>query len=72
MMDKTSAEAISNEMLLVAARLDQSVALIVPHLSEGEADAYKLAVGELMGLMLIDFLNPIYETYPELKPEQLK
>jgi hypothetical protein len=58
-------------MLGIAVKLDESIALLAPHLSEEDYSNYRGAVGDLMGRMLIEFLNPRYKQYPSLKPEQL-
>lgn len=38
---------------------------------ESELNVYRSAVGEIMGRMLIDIMNPIYKQHPELKPKEL-
>jgi hypothetical protein len=70
-MNKNSAEIVSREMLDIAARLNSSVALLVEHLSQEDLQIYKGVVAELMGSILIEFLNPIYKTHPDLKPPEL-
>jgi hypothetical protein len=70
-MNEKSAEIVSREMLGIAAKLDESIALLAPHLSEEDYANYRGAVGELMGRMLLEFLNPLYKQYPSLKPERL-
>jgi hypothetical protein len=70
-MEKISAEIVNQEMLAVAARLNESVAVLVDHLSAKDASIYKLAVAELLGAILLDFLNPIYKEHPYLKPSEL-
>lgn len=69
--DKTVAVEISALMLEIGAKLDNSVSLVQKSCDEFELNAYRSAVGEIMGRMLIDIMNPIYKQHPELKPEQL-
>jgi hypothetical protein len=71
-MDEKSAEIVSREMLDLAARLDASIALMQIHLPPTDYVNYRGAVGELMGRMLIEFMNPLYKQYPALKPPQLR
>jgi len=33
---------------------------------------YRSAVGEIMGAILLEVLNPLYRTHPELKPKELR
>ncbi|HFU8550256.1 TPA: hypothetical protein ACH7IY_001190 [Escherichia coli] len=69
--DKTVAAEISVLMLEIGAKLDNSVSLVQKSCDESELNTYRSAVGEIMGRMLIDIMNPIYKQHSELKPEQL-
>ena len=71
-MNQEVATKVIELMLDVGARLDNSVALVQDNCSEAEFCAYRQAVGKLMGTMLLDIMNPVFDKYPELKPEQLK
>ena len=66
------AEEISKLMLEFGARLDASVALVKDNCTAEELQLYRRAVGEIMGAMLLDIMNPLYEKHPRLKPEQLR
>jgi hypothetical protein len=37
-----------------------------------EFQKYKRMIGQSMGCMLLDLINPIVELYPDLKPSQLE
>jgi phytoene/squalene synthetase len=70
-MDKELARRISDLMLDVTARLDESVALVQERGSAEELERYRGAVARILGEMLLEVLNPIYEEHPELKPPEL-
>ena len=69
--DKTLAADISALMLNIGSQLDASVLYVQQACDESELNIYSSAVGEIMGRMLIDIMNPIYKQHPELKPKEL-
>jgi len=69
--DKDIAKEISQLMLEYAAKLDVSVALVKQKCSMEEFEAYRKAVGTVMGYMLLDVMNPLYEKHPDIKPNDL-
>ncbi|ROL73683.1 hypothetical protein BK634_02855 [Pseudomonas chlororaphis] len=69
--DKAIAQATLDLYLDVLQRVDQHLADTLPHLDDGQARAYKLATGKVMGEIIEAFLNPLIRQHPELKPEQL-
>jgi hypothetical protein len=70
-LDKKTASQVSELMLEYSAKLDQSLKMVMDNCSEQEFKSYRDAVGQLMGVMLLDVMNPIYKQHPDLKPEQL-
>jgi hypothetical protein len=70
-MKRDVAEAINKLMLEYGARLDESVRLVMESCSNSEFEAYRAAVGQIMGTMLLDVMNPIYREHPDLKPPEL-
>jgi hypothetical protein len=70
-MKKDVAEAINQLMLEYGAKLDSSVKLVMDTSSTEEFESYRAAVGQIMGTMLLDIMNPIYVEHPELKPPGL-
>jgi hypothetical protein len=70
--NKETAKQISALMLELGAKLNESVALVRDTCEASEFNVYRSAVGQLMGTMLLDVMNPLYSTHPELKPEELK
>jgi hypothetical protein len=70
-MKKDVAIHVSNLMLEYGKKLDDSVALVMQHGTEAEALQYRKAIGKIMGEMLLEIMNPIYEQHPDLKPDEL-
>jgi hypothetical protein len=70
--NKDTATQISALMLELGAKLDASVALVRDTCEEQEFNRYRRVVGELMGTMLLEVMNPLYQAYPELKPVGLR
>ena len=71
-MKKQVATEIVNLMVEFGDRLNQSIGLVQNSCSEDELASYRCAVGKLMGSMLLEVMNPIFEEHPELKPDQLE
>lgn len=71
-MKKDIAEKISALMLEYGEKLDNSVKLVMDTSSTEEFEAYRNAVGQIMGTMLVDIMNPLYREYPDLKPPELE
>jgi hypothetical protein len=71
-MKKDVAETINKLMLEYGAKLDGSVKLVMDTSSADEFEAYRTAVAQIMGTMLLDIMNPIYREHPELKPPELE
>ena len=70
--DKQVAREISQLMLDVGARLDESLAMVQAKGNADEFQQYKQVVASIMGEMLLEVMNPIFLRYPDLKPSELK
>ncbi len=68
---KKVAAEISQLVLDYGAKLDASVALVKAQCSAEEFAAYRKAVGMVMGEVLFEIMNPLYEQHPDLKPAEL-
>jgi len=66
--DSGTAKQISDLMQDVFCRLDESVAVVKQTCSPEEAAAYSKAVGRVVGPIVMDVLEPLYERHPFLKP----
>jgi len=58
-------------MLEIGAKLDASVAVVQENASKEEFARYRDAVGKIMGDILLDVMNPLYELHPEIRPKEL-
>lgn len=70
--DKNTAILINELMLRFGKELDEFVAVVQSRCDQDEFNAYREAVGFIMGEMLIKIMNPLYEKHPEIKPKELK
>jgi hypothetical protein len=66
------AKQISALMLECGARLDASVELVRDTCTADELKVYRRAIGKVMGEMLLEILNPLYEKHSSLKPGGLR
>ena len=71
-MKKENAIVLSELMLEYGGKLNDTLAQIEPNCKKEEFEVYRKAIAKIMGYMLIEVMNPIYEQFPELKPENLK
>jgi hypothetical protein len=69
--DKETARRVSDLMLEFGAKLNESLVLAKERCTESEFKAYRTVVGKLMGEMLLEVMNPIYASHPDLKPKEL-
>lgn len=71
-MDQVTAKQINELMVDLMARCDESVRSVMTTCSDDEYRRYRRAVGKIMGIAVLDILNPLYEQFPELKPGHFK
>jgi hypothetical protein len=69
--DAAAAKQVSELMLDISSRLNQSVLDVRDTASAEEFAVYRRAVGRIMGEILLEVLNPLYARHPQLKPEGL-
>ncbi len=69
--DEQIAYQISQLMLDIGSKLDESVLMVKEQCSEEEFQAYRRAIGGIMGAILLDVMNPIYKEHPLTKPKEL-
>jgi hypothetical protein len=62
------ARQISNLMLEISTKIDESIALVQTNCPVEEFHAYRRAAGRVMGEALLAILNPLYEKHSFLKP----
>jgi|HubBroStandDraft_6_1064221.scaffolds.fasta_scaffold152900_2 hypothetical protein len=69
--DPVVAAKVNDVMVGIAGQLDESVAFVMKRSSQEEFSRYRKAVGNVMGELLLEILNPLYKQHPGLKPPQL-
>jgi hypothetical protein len=62
------AKQISELMLSVFGRLDESIDLVKATCSPEEASKYQKKIARVLGPIVMDVLEPLYEENPALKP----
>jgi hypothetical protein len=66
------AQQVSDLMVDIQSRLNHSIVLVQQKCSPEEFKAYRLAVGRIMGEMLLEVVNPLYVQHPALKPPEME
>jgi hypothetical protein len=59
-------------MLDIGKKLNASLIQVQENCSSAEFERYREVVGQIMGEMLIEIMNPIYSRHPELRPNELE
>lgn len=70
--NENHAKKIQDCALMVSAELNNSLSQMQLVLSDKEFLEYRNAVGKVLGEILLEILNPIHQTYPELIPSEMK
>lgn len=70
-MDKKIASDVNKLLLEYAAKLDESLRVVMENCPTDEFNKYRDAVSQIMTTMLLDVMNPIYAEHPDLKPPAL-
>jgi hypothetical protein len=71
-MSREAAKKIVDLMITHGAEQNAVLAEIQSICADHEFQRYKRMIGQSMGCMLLDVINPIVELYPDLKPSQLE
>jgi len=66
--DPKVAKQISEVMLDIFARVDASLAEVKKTCSPEEIAAYRKATSHVVGPIVMDVLEPLYQAHPALKP----
>ncbi|HVK55416.1 MAG TPA: hypothetical protein VM532_10355 [Burkholderiales bacterium] len=70
-MKREVAEKISVLMLQLNSKLNDSISFVRDNCSKEEFEAYRKVAGMLMGSILLDIEEPIYQEHPTLRPHDL-
>jgi hypothetical protein len=71
-MSRAKAEKLVELMLRHGRELDKSVRCVQSAASQAEFDRFRKPVGRIMGHMLLEVMNPIFDEHPDLKSPQLR
>ena len=71
-MDKKSAEKLSILMMQISAKINDSVAFVRKHDTDGLFEKYPRIAGEIMGTIYLDIEEKLWQKYPELRPTQME
>ena len=66
--DPEAARQVSELMLEAFHRLDHSCEVVKQCCTEEEAAAFRDAIEKVTAPLVLDVLEPLYDTHPELKP----
>ncbi len=69
--DHEVASEVSWRVLEVNRLLSEAVLLVCERCSEAERFQFKRAVGNVLGALLLDVVNPLYQAHPQLAPAGL-
>jgi hypothetical protein len=70
-MSREAAKLLLETALKYAAEQDATLTTVEPLCTQDEFAACRLMVGEAMGAVLLELINPIVGKYPDLKPPQM-
>jgi len=71
-MDKDIARQVSNIMIELTGKMNQSILLVQENCSLEEFNDYRKKMGYVMGRVYYDFMLPIYRKYPDIEPPEHK
>lgn len=70
-MDIEQAEETSLLLLGMSATLNRQLLRLEPNMEHAEFRALCLRFGNIMGEMLTEGMNPLYQQFPRLKPKEM-
>jgi hypothetical protein len=70
--DTRTAKQISELMLDISGRLEESIIQVKQTCTTAEFEEYRRTVGRILGQVLLGVLNPLYLEHPSLKPPGFK
>jgi hypothetical protein len=70
--DRALAQEVSACMLECTAKLNDLIAHAQVVCPDSEYPQFRLAIGRVMGEILLEVMNPLYVEHPELKPDGLR
>ena len=68
--DKEIAQNISNLMLDISARLNDSLIEVQEKCGKDEFEKYRRGLSYILAYITTEVLNPLYRAHPDIKPEK--
>ena len=66
--NKIAASEISALMIELNGKLNESIRMVLETCDEEDFKIYRRAAGRVMGAILLEVINPLYDEHPSLKP----
>jgi hypothetical protein len=70
-VEKSVASEVSGYVLEVNRLLNRAAAAVTKSTSTEESAVFNRAIGEVLGVLLLEVVNPLYRAHPDLKPSDL-
>ena len=70
--NKAIARKVEKTMRKCSAALNESIRLVMDTCPEAEFKAYRKTLGQIMGAIYLDVMQPIHRRFPDLEPQELK
>lgn len=70
--DKDVAKQISDLMIELSQKINDSIILVHEKCTEDDFKAYRAGAAQVLGHAYLDVMTPIYQLHPSLKPEGLR
>lgn len=71
-MELTTAKQVERILRDANGRLNDALLVIKEDCSIEEFEGYRRTIGEIMGAVVVDLLQPIYQQFPEATPSELQ
>jgi hypothetical protein len=70
--NKDTAFQVEKMLRECSATLNESVRHVMETCPEDEFKAYRRVIGQIMGAIYLDVVQPIHRQYPDLEPEEMR
>jgi hypothetical protein len=70
--NKDTAAEVEKMMRQCSESLNESIRRVMDTCPDDEFKAYRRVIGQIMGSIYLDVMQPIHRQYPDLEPEELK
>jgi hypothetical protein len=70
--NKDTAAQVEKMLRECSATLNESVRRVMETCPEDEFKDYRRVIGQIMGAIYLDVLQPIHRQYPDLEPEEMR